>query len=335
MIQSLLRTNLILLKCLTLKRLINLLKVRFYYYFSFGKPIKTHPSTLSFEPTTSCNLSCPECHSGRGEFTRPTGNAAFSLFKKIIDEESPYLLWLTLYFQGEPLLHPQFNEMVTYAKKRGIIVSTSTNGHFLSEKQCTALLQSGIDKIIISIDGIGQELYEKYRRGGSYNTVIQGLKQLKATQKELGIRHTEVVIQFLVFRSNEHQIPAIKQLAKALQVKLELKSAQFIDFHDGHPEIPTIARWSRYKQQKDGKWEIKNPLKNRCWRACSGAVITWDGKVLPCCFDKDADHVFGNASQQNTATIWSNKARHSFLQQLSKERKSVAICRNCTEGLRH
>jgi MoaA/NifB/PqqE/SkfB family radical SAM enzyme len=70
------------------------------------------PMALSFEPTTSCNLRCPECPSGLRSFTRPTGMLPADLFKKTIDEVASRLWYLIFYFQGEPYLHPQFLDLV-------------------------------------------------------------------------------------------------------------------------------------------------------------------------------------------------------------------------------
>jgi len=87
------------------------------------------PISISFEPTTSCNLRCPECPSGLRSFTRPTGMLQEDLFKKTIDELEKTLLYLIFYFQGEPYLHPSFTELVSYAASKNIYTATSPNAH--------------------------------------------------------------------------------------------------------------------------------------------------------------------------------------------------------------
>src|SRR4026209_591023 len=88
--------------------------------------VKGLPVGISIEPTTSCNLRCPECPSGLRSFTRPTGMLSSTLFKSVIDQLAPTLSYLTFYFQGEPFLHPDFLEMVRYASEKGIYTATST-----------------------------------------------------------------------------------------------------------------------------------------------------------------------------------------------------------------
>lgn len=293
---------------------------------------KTFPIAISFEPTTRCNLHCPECPSGLRAFSRPTGDASFDFFKSTIDQINEHLIWLTLYFQGEPLLNSTFYEMVEYARKKKIFVATSTNGHFLTQKNCEKLISCGLNKLIISLDGIDQNSYSKYRKGGDFETVINGIKRLVSEKRKSKNNELEIIIQFLVFRSNEQYINEIKKLGKTLGVdKVELKTAQFYNYEKGHPEIPKNSKWARYKEIKPGEWTTKKPMKNYCWRTWSSAVITWDGLMVPCCFDKDADHQFGDLKKEKFEDIWKGEKRKTFLKKIASNRKSIAICRNCTE----
>src|SRR5205085_9820154 len=132
-----------------------------------SKPVhRGMPISIGIEPTTSCNLRCPECPSGLRSFTRPTGMLDESLFKKVIDELRDTHTYLTFYFQGEPYLHPDFLSLVRYAADRKIFTSTSTNAHYLNDANARATIESGLDRLIISIDGTTQETYESYRVGG-------------------------------------------------------------------------------------------------------------------------------------------------------------------------
>ena len=78
------------------------------------------------------------------------------------------LFYLTFYFQGEPYINPKFLEMVSYASKKKIFTSTSTNAHYLDSETARKTVESGLDKLIISIDGTSQDTYEAYRIGGKY-----------------------------------------------------------------------------------------------------------------------------------------------------------------------
>ena len=291
-----------------------------------------NPTTLSIEPTTSCNLRCPECPSGLRTFTRPTGMLQQQLFEQVIDQVSGHLTWLHLYFQGEPFLNPRFLEMVNYADSKGIFTSTSTNAHYLQEKQVKAILASGLKQLIVSMDGITQEVYEQYRIGGSLEKVQDGLNLLISERKKSGQSFPRIILQFLVTGQNEHQLPALKSWAKAMEVdELQLKTTQIYEFENGSELIPSDLGYSRYIPAGNGKWKLKKKLENKCWRMWQGAVVTWDGKVVPCCFDKDASHVMGELTHSSLGSIWNSLPYFNFRKQLLSDRSQIEICRNCTE----
>jgi radical SAM protein with 4Fe4S-binding SPASM domain len=327
--------SLSLLKRMTPRRLINLVKLFSSYYLSrfTGKMRhKGNPFTISVEPTTSCNLRCPECPSGLRNFSRDTGNISLELYYQVIDQLHPDLFYLILYFQGEPYLHPLFFHMAEYAREKKIYTATSTNAHFLTDKLAKKTVESGLDRIIISLDGLDQATYEKYRVGGSFDKVMEGTRNLVKWKKELKSSTPFIILQFIVFRTNEHQVPSLRKLAKEIGVdKLELKSAQVYNYEEGNPLIPENESFSRYKKKADGKYKIDNPLYNHCFRMWRGCVITWDGLVVPCCFDKDATHRLGDLKMQSFQEIWRGEAYNKFREKVFSARNEIDICRNCTE----
>lgn len=295
-----------------------------------GNPIK-----LGLEPTTYCNLRCPECPSGLRAFTRPTGMLNLDLYKDIIDQVAPDLIYLLLYFQGEPFLHKKFLDMAAYAHEKGIYSATSTNGHYLNDEIARKTVESGLSEVIISIDGTTQDTYESYRVGGKLEKVLDGVQNLVSWREKLKSLHPHIVIQFLVVRPNEHQIPEIHALGKKLGVdKVVLKTAQIYDYESGNSLIPLESRYSRYAKQTNGTYKIKNNLENQCWKLWHGAEVTWDGRVLPCCFDKDAQYEMGNLQEKSFHEIWRSQPYEDFRNQLLKSRKEIDICQNCTEGTR-
>ncbi|MEL6674105.1 MAG: radical SAM/SPASM domain-containing protein [Bacteroidota bacterium] len=291
------------------------------------------PIKIGIEPTTSCNLRCPECPSGLRSFTRPTGMLTQARFKQAVDELSDKLVYLLLYFQGEPYLNPDFLNMAKYAHEKGIYSATSTNGHYLTPEKAKATVESGLSEVIISIDGTTQETYQAYRVGGKLDKVIQGVKNLVEARKEAGSLWPTIILQFLVVRPNEHQVPEVMQLGKELKVdQVILKTAQVYEFKAGNDLIPTQEKYARYKQQPDGTYAIKNPLDNQCWKLWHGAEVTWDGRVLPCCFDKDAQYEMGRMGEKPFAEIWHSPAYRDFRQKLLISRREIDICQNCSEG---
>jgi radical SAM protein with 4Fe4S-binding SPASM domain len=321
---------------LTFKRCANALALS--YGFVYSRIFKTTfnnslPVALAFEPTTSCNLRCPECPSGLRSFTRPTGMLDKSLFNKTIIELKDALTYLTFYFQGEPYLHKDFLEMVAMAAKQNIYTATSTNAHYLSPENAEATVKAGLDRLIISIDGTTQETYEQYRIGGSLEKVIEGTKNILAAKKALNSAIPHVIFQFLVVKPNEHQISEVKNLAKQLGVnEVRLKTAQIYDYAKGSNLIPSISKYSRYLDNLDGTFSIKNKLINHCWKMWHSCVITWDGTVVPCCFDKDGQYKMGNLDKVSFKEVWNSSAYLNFRKSLISSRKKIEMCKNCTEG---
>ena len=331
-----LSNNIQLLRKLSFKKLYNAFKVWVSYHVSKRTKKSSSigfPISMAIEPTTSCNLRCPECPSGLRQFTRPIGMLEPAFFKKTIDEVYQELIYLTFYFQGEPYLNPNFLDMVRYASDKGIYTSTSTNAHYLNKEQAKKTVESKLDRLIISIDGTTQETYEQYRIGGQLQKVIEGTKNIIEAKQVLKSNTPHIVFQFLVVTPNDHQLEDVKKLASDLGVdEVVFKTAQVYDFENGNPLIPDNIKYSRYKKKPDGTYSIKNKLLNQCWRMWSSCVVTWDGVVVPCCFDKDAKHQLGDLKKQSFKELWKSNKYQGFRQSILKSRQEIDICKNCSEG---
>jgi radical SAM protein with 4Fe4S-binding SPASM domain len=294
------------------------------------------PISISFEPTTSCNLRCPECPSGLRAFSRPTGMLERDFFRGTIDQLSKDLMYLVFYFQGEPYLNPEFLNMVQYAASKKIYTATSTNAHYLTDANAKKTVESGLDRLIISVDGTTQEVYQQYRVGGRLSKVLEGASNIVKWKKELKSKTPFIIFQFLVVRHNQHQVEEVQRIAKEIGVdEVRLKTAQVYDYeNDPNQLIPTISKYSRYKIGADGKMKFKGNNQNHCWRLWHDPVITWDGAVVPCCFDKDAQHRLGNLKDKSFKEVWSNKEYHEFRSKVLEGRKNIDICANCSEGVK-
>lgn len=324
------------LKTLSFLKMANAIKVVASFYFSkwTHKPVQWGmPISISVEPTTSCNLRCPECPSGLREFSRPTGMLQQNFFETTINQIYKKTAYLIFYFQGEPYLNPKFLEMVRYASDKNIYTATSTNAHYLNSENAKKTIESGLKRLIISIDGTTQETYEQYRIGGDLEKVIEGTKNIVHWKKELKSKTPHVVFQYLVVKPNEHQIKDAEKLANELGVnEIKFKTAQIYDYENGSELIPTIEKYSRYKKNKNDKYEIKNELLNHCWRLWHSTVITWDGLIVPCCFDKDAKHQLGDLKEKSFVSVWKSEQYNNFRSSVLRSRSEIDICKNCTEG---
>ncbi len=321
---------------MTIGKAWNILKVYLSYQYTcwVRKPIQWGmPFSISIEPTTACNLRCPECPSGLRAFTRETGNLKMDFFRKAIAEMKGKLTYLIFYFQGEPYINPNFLDMVKYASDKGIYTITSTNGHFLNDANAKKTIESGLDRVIISVDGADQDTYVSYRKEGKLENVLAGSRNLVKWKKKMNSKTPHIIFQMLVVKPNEHQIDEIHELAKEIGVdEVKLKSAQVYDYENGNPLIPTLEKYSRYRKLPDGKYTLKHKLVDQCWKLWHSCVITWDGIVVPCCFDKDADHKLGDMKQMSFLNIWKGKKYQAFRTQILKGRSAIDICANCSEG---
>jgi radical SAM protein with 4Fe4S-binding SPASM domain len=327
-----------LLSGLTPRRAWNAAKVLSSFYVSkwLNKPVQWGlPISISVEPTTSCNLRCPECPSGLRAFTRPTGMLQKDFFTETIDQLYKELFYLVFYFQGEPFLNPQFLDMVQYASSKKIYTATSTNAHYLNDANAKRTVESGLDRLIISIDGTTQDVYQQYRVGGSLDKVLQGAKNMVKWKRQMKSKTPFIIFQFLVVRHNEHQVEAVKKLAREIGVDdVWFKTAQVYDYeNDPNHLIPTIDKYSRYRKNNN-RVEVKNTLENHCWRLWHAPVITWDGLVVPCCFDKDAQHQLGDLKGRPFKEIWQDEKYKLFRKKIMQSRKNIDICANCSEGTR-
>ncbi|HMN48314.1 MAG TPA: radical SAM protein [Ignavibacteriaceae bacterium] len=326
-----------LLKYFTIKRAVNALTAVLSFNLSklFRKPIVWGmPISFSIEPTNHCNLKCPECPSGLGALTRPLGLLDFNDFKNWIDQIKGTGFYVQLFFQGEPFINKHLPEMIKYAQMNKVYISISTNGHFINEKNVNQILESAPDKLIYSVDGLDEESYQKYRVGGTFKQADEGLRLIIKRRNELKKKKPFVEFQFIVMKQNEHQIDEVKKYCKDVGVdKLVFKTMQISSYENALKFLPANPKYRRYLV-KDGKFSIKNKLKNHCFALWRTSVITWDGKVVPCCFDKDAEYTLGILNGKSFSDIWKSDEYQNFRSSVLANRSQTKICTNCTEGLK-
>jgi radical SAM protein with 4Fe4S-binding SPASM domain len=324
-------------KCLSFRKLLNLYLLRQSYFFSVLTKKNKHigfPAAISVEPTDQCNLRCPECPSGLGVLTRKAGFIGWETYTSIIDQFKKYGISLNLYFQGEPFLHANLLQMITYAAKSNIYTSISTNGQLLNSFPPEELINSGLNRLIISADGLSQESYEKYRIGGRLDRVVEGMQKLSGKKRELRAMNPFIVLQFIVWRHNEHELIHVKKWAGENGAEsIELKTAQVSYNKDINSVLPLNVKFNRYSTNASGEIVLKSSIPNECWKMWHSCVMTWDGNIVPCCFDKDANYKMGNIRNEAFNFIWNNAKYNQFREGIIANRKKNLMCLNCSEGL--
>ncbi len=319
------------------KRSLNIIKIVSSFLVSviIRKPLVWGmPVSYSIEPTNLCNLKCPECPSGLGELTRPLGLLKLDDFKKFIDGIKGTGFYVQLFFQGEPYINKELQKMIQYARLNTVYVSVSTNGLLVSEKNVDTILKNAPDKLIFSMDGLDEETYRNYRVGGTFEKADSGLKLLLKRKRELKMKRPFVELQFIVMKQNEHQIEEVLRYGKdAGADKVVLKTMQVSSYENALRFLPSNQKYSRYNLS-EGKVKIKNKLRNHCFALWRTSVITWDGRVVPCCFDKDAEFELGTLANKSFEEIWKSEPYREFRQGVLDNRKGLEMCTNCTEGLK-
>jgi MoaA/NifB/PqqE/SkfB family radical SAM enzyme len=320
------------LKHNTLLKMINLLKL-YMQRMANRSRLTAYPFEVIIDPLNICNLRCPLCPTGRRVNSRPPGKMQVEAFQKIIDELGPYLYKVRMYNWGEPLLHHDIYKMIAYASKNNISTEISTNLTVLRPEDAAQLVRSGLELLIISLDGADSETYSRYRRGGDFNIVIENIAAIVREKIESGSRYPIIEIQFLVMKHNEHQIQAIKRLAKDLKVDSLKFGPVTINIKNvgDRTFLPTDEGLSRYYyvEAKDKIYASRKKCE-WLWRS---SVINWDMTVAPCCVYEGPQIDFGRLGSESFLDIWNNdryrQAREVFIGNGSTQATTVTICHYC------
>ena len=293
----------------TWKKLFNFLRIELQLRLGRTK-VWGYPYEWEIDTTNICQLKCPLCHTGLGTVNRQKGVMHFDLFSKTIDEIKDYSIWLSLYSWGEPFLNREIDKYIAYANKANIATMISSNlNKPLTPEMAESLIRSGLDVLIISLDGTTQEVYEVYRVGGHLERVLDNIRLIAQKKKELGYRTPYLEWQFIVMRPNEYQIPEARRMAKELGVDgIVFKN---VDFPHGEDDPEVAERWlptstdGIRREQPFAKPYHENGV--RCWRLWRSGVVNWDGGYAPCCYLTDASDDFGDVKSHSIKEIWGNE----------------------------
>ncbi len=319
-----------------LRKLLNWILVEASVYVKSRRPWG-FPTHLQIEPANRCNLRCALCPITSG-MDRPSGEMNPELFKQIVDEAGEYAFLMMLWDWGEPFVNPGLCDMISYAKRRGIKILTSTNGHFFrTDGQAEQLVRSGLDALIIAMDGISQETYQRYRESGDLETVVHGIRRIVAARKAAGSATPLINLRFVVMKHNEHEIPKLRDFAQSLGV--DLLTLRALHPHDakgllkGEPRsgeyLPENPDLQRYRVEPDGTG-LRRRSSNPCRKLWNSTTIHWNGKVSPCCFDPHDRHTLGDLTRTNFRTIWKSPLYREMRRDFRHDYRNIEVCRECT-----
>ncbi len=297
------------------------------------------PAVLCIEPTNICNLKCPACSCGNGRDKRPKRNMSLNEFKHIIDQIKGKTEKIIFFNYGEPFINKQAPEMIKYAVDSGIEVITSTNGMFFdTDDICERVVKSGLNEIILCLDGIDQKTLEIYRKGADLEKIINGFERLQNAKKKLNSKKPKVELQFILMKHNISQQDKVIELAKKINADIfVLKSCGISTSEPNFEELsqkylPDCESNNRFYKDANGRWRPKGERKNQCQRVLHSAIIICDGSVVPCCYDLLSENVMGNIFEQSLKKIWNSKKYDNFRKKIFSNRKSIPICIHCPES---
>ena len=291
--------------------------------------VRHMPVFVSVEPASICQLRCPECPVGQANKSNSKNARLMSrgVWERVLSEIAPYAHTVQFYFQGEPLLNPELPTMIGEAHQLGMYTITSTNAQAMTREMAQSMMESGLSRIIVSMDGLSEASYGAYRVGGKLEKTKEALRWLREAKEQTG-SGCVIELQCLKLRSNEHEWAALRKEYKALGAdRLSLKTAQFYDYEQGNELMPSGDQDRRYWQDNEGIWHRKPLPHKACPRAWRGVVVTTDGDVLPCCYDKDHAHAYGNIREHSLREIFHNQKADMFRREAIAYRHD--ICQNC------
>ncbi len=296
--------------------------------------VSGYPYWLTIDPTNFCTLRCPFCPTGQGRNSRAKATLSLDNFKRVVDELGPYLIHIDFCNWGEPLLNTQIYEMITIAKQYHIDTKIDSNLNHFSEEDAEKMIIAGLDKIIVSIDGITSDTYSKYRVGGDFDKAFNNLKLLLRKKRLLNKRNPYISWQFLVFRHNEHEIEEVRRVGYDLGVDHVGITKAFIGDREW---IPLNDEYSHYRRDEVSEGytseQFKEPQEFVCNWLWEAIVINPNGSVSPCCSVEDEKDDFGNIFINSFKDIWNND-KYTAARRYMKDRKITDsrkdnVCFNC------
>ncbi|MGA9048012.1 MAG: radical SAM protein [Dehalococcoidia bacterium] len=294
-----------------LKAYLNIFNLRLNMAFK-RQLISNYPIEAYIEPTMFCHLHCPGCPTGLRLGLRPHVSIELGMFKSIIDRIGSYLFRLQIYNWGEPLLYKQLPEMIQYAKAKGIEVILGTNLSVkLSDDDIEKLVTSGVDRLIVSLDGTTEETYNKYRRGGDFNLVRDNMRRIQAAKQRLRLPTPLIVWQFLVFLHNEHEINTAVSVYKEWGADTIMVEGALMPYETFQREFEpsSLPQYNIYHPDHPNKLKIERQIKSR--RTCAWLygvfVLNPNGSVSPCCSVPPERLDFATYSPgDNFMTVWNS-----------------------------
>jgi len=280
---------------------------------------KGYPVFMNIELTNRCNLNCVTCP--RQSMTRKIGDMNLELFEKIINESAGLVRHIRLHFMGEPLFHGELLKIIDLCSTNSIRTILSTNVTLLDETMSKRLLTSGLNQLVLCMDGTTKDTYEKIRVGASFEVTKDNILRFLKKREELGRFGPQIFLNILETKINQHQFLEFKKEWEKFE-DLVVGTKLLTDWAGGVPNIESILI-----KHKDAQ-SVQIP----CDILWTEITILWDGRVVPCCRDFNGTTILGDINRDSIRSMWNSKTMRWIRSQHLRGRQSeVPLCTNCID----
>lgn len=284
-------------------------------YFSLKNRLR-RPLKVTIEITNACNSDCIMCP--RQSMTRPVGNMDFGLYKKIVSDCGKVGVQIIQPFNfGEPLLNKRLGDFIRYTKENTKArVQISTNGAMLDEERGREILDSGLDRINIDIDGFSKDTYEKVRRNLDFERVVWNTERFIEMKKRLN-KKIFITISIINMSETAGEIESFKKYWRH-------KSDRVLDVK--------YNTWTGSVSDRSTPQGNRSKFKCPCKMLWDQMVILQDGRVALCCLDYDGRVIVGDMKSESILEVWNGKPLDLLRQkQIELRFDEIPICRDCNQ----
>ena len=285
--------------------------LKYYTKFKYSKP-----NTLRLDIVATCNAQCPMCPRIYMDNDRLIGTMEFERIKKIlIDGKKFGMDILKVYITSEPTVHPNFNDIMKFAKELGYKNHVSTNASLIPRALEGLKL---VDKLQISVEGWDKESYEKFRYPLRFDKVYKNLKLLNDTiPKKKQNRYINMPI------TNNTDLEKFIRLWGEFANQITIGFMQPANIFSGG-----LLKSKFNENIKDDYYEFKKQSKDyACFDPFAEIVVAYDGKIMLCCLDFNAKYPLGNIDE-GFEKVWNNKTRKNIQKQFFNQ--NLSTCKDCS-----
>lgn len=289
------------------------------------------PLRFWIEPTNHCNLRCPMCPTGRRETGVRPGFMDMNLYRSVIDEISEYAVDVNLFDRGESTIHKDLPGMISYAKEKGLRVRLETNATLLNEGLARDIIERRPDFVSFSFDGYTKEVHEAVRAGSEYEKTLGNILRFLEIKKEKRKARPFTCVQIIEMKEEREKTRrADRRRFKALFRGLPLDGFRIISPHRFAGSIHESVTGSRFGYISEAWSRLVRPHYLPCPYLWFSMVVTWDGKIVPCCMDFSEKYIVGQAGRDRLLDVWNNDLMKDLRIKVASGRyKEVKMCSDC------